>query len=618
MLDKDKQNTTFDLFQLIAVIPESPGVYMYLDENGTIIYVGKAKNLKRRVSSYFYKDQPNAKTRVMVRKIKNINYLLVESEEDAFLLENNLIKEHKPRYNILLKDDKTYPWVVVRKEFFPRVYLTRKKYNDKSHYYGPYTSVVNVKHLLRLITNLYPIRTCSSNLTKENVAKGRFRVCLQYHVKKCLGPCTGLQTEEDYNKNIHSIEEILKGNIGEVSKLLYQKMLDLASEMRFEEAEATKEKYNLLENYTAKSIIANPNLHDIDVYSFDENEQSAYINYLHITRGSVTQGYTIEYKKRLDEPRETILAMGIVELRVRFKSAAREIIVPFLPNIELKNVEFLVPRKGIKKKLLDLSEKNVNQYKIDRLKQAEKLNPEQRFTRILKTLQSDLQLKDLPMHIECFDNSNTQGTNPVSACVVFKKAKPSKLDYRHFNIKTVVGPDDFQSMYETVYRRYRRMLDEEQNLPQLIVIDGGKGQLHASMRALNDLEIYGKVAIIGIAKRLEEIYFPNDPIPLYLDKNSESLKLIQQLRDEAHRFGITFHRKKRSKQQIKSELDEIKGIGAIIKERLLKKYKSVKRIKEAPFEEICDLIGEKKSLLLFDAFHLDSNGDILDNENKIQ
>ena len=618
MLDKDKQNTTFDLFQLIAVIPESPGVYMYLDENGTIIYVGKAKNLKRRVSSYFYKDQPNAKTRVMVRKIKNINYLLVESEEDAFLLENNLIKEHKPRYNILLKDDKTYPWVVVRKEFFPRVYLTRKKYNDKSHYYGPYTSVVNVKHLLRLITNLYPIRTCSSNLTKENVAKGRFRVCLQYHIKKCLGPCTGLQTEEDYNKNIHSIEEILKGNIGEVSKLLYQKMLDLASEMRFEEAEATKEKYNLLENYTAKSIIANPNLHDIDVYSFDENEQSAYINYLHITRGSVTQGYTIEYKKRLDEPRETILAMGIVELRVRFKSTAREIIVPFLPNIELKNVEFLVPRKGIKKKLLDLSEKNVNQYKIDRLKQAEKLNPEQRFTRILKTLQSDLQLKDLPMHIECFDNSNTQGTNPVSACVVFKKAKPSKLDYRHFNIKTVVGPDDFQSMYETVYRRYRRMLDEEQNLPQLIVIDGGKGQLHASMRALNDLEIYGKVAIIGIAKRLEEIYFPNDPIPLYLDKNSESLKLIQQLRDEAHRFGITFHRKKRSKQQIKSELDEIKGIGAIIKERLLKKYKSVKRIKEAPFEEICDLIGEKKSLLLFDAFHLDSNGDILDNENKIQ
>jgi len=618
MLDKDKQNTTFDLFQLIAVIPESPGVYMYLDENGTIIYVGKAKNLKRRVSSYFYKDQPNAKTRVMVRKIKNINYLLVESEEDAFLLENNLIKEHKPRYNILLKDDKTYPWVVVRKEFFPRVYLTRKKYNDKSHYYGPYTSVVNVKHLLRLITNLYPIRTCSSNLTKENVAKGRFRVCLQYHIKKCLGPCTGLQTEEDYNKNIHSIEEILKGNIGEVSKLLYQKMLDLASEMRFEEAEATKEKYNLLENYTAKSIIANPNLHDIDVYSFDENEQSAYINYLHITRGSVTQGYTIEYKKRLDEPRETILAMGIVELRVRFKSAAREIIVPFLPNIELKNVEFLVPRKGIKRKLLDLSEKNVNQYKIDRLKQAEKLNPEQRFTRILKTLQSDLQLKDLPMHIECFDNSNTQGTNPVSACVVFKKAKPSKLDYRHFNIKTVVGPDDFQSMYETVYRRYRRMLDEEQNLPQLIVIDGGKGQLHASMRALNDLEIYGKVAIIGIAKRLEEIYFPNDPIPLYLDKNSESLKLIQQLRDEAHRFGITFHRKKRSKQQIKSELDEIKGIGAIIKERLLKKYKSVKRIKEAPFEEICDLIGEKKSLLLFDAFHLDSNGDILDNENKIQ
>lgn len=592
------KETINDIATVLSAIPESPGVYMYFDENDTMIYVGKAKNLKKRVSSYFNKTQDNPKTKVMVRKIKKINYLVVESEEDAFLLENNLIKEHKPRYNILLKDDKTYPWLVVRNEPFPRIHLTRKKIPDKSHYYGPYTSVVNVKYLLRIITTLYPIRICAHNLTKENIGKGKFHVCLQYHIKKCSGPCIGLQTREDYDKNVQSIEEILKGNSKEVSNMLYQEMLNLSSEMKFEEAEILKERYNILENYSSKSIIASPNLKHIDVFSFDENNQSAYINYLHIANGAVIRGYTIEYKKRLDESKESVLAMGIVELRSRFGSEAKEIIVPFLPDIEFHNADIVVPQRGDKKKLLELSEKNVRQYKIDQLKQAEKLNPEQRSTRILKTLQEDLHLKEIPVHIECFDNSNIQGTNPVSACVVFKKAKPSKQDYRHFHIKTVVGPDDFRSMYETISRRYRRLSEENQSFPQLIVIDGGKGQLHAATDALKDLGFYGQIPIIGIAKRLEEIYFPNDPVPLYLDKNSESLKLIQQLRDEAHRFGITFHRNNRSKQQVLSELDAIKGVGPVIREKLLKKYKSVKRIKEAPDAEIIELIGKSKADVL--------------------
>ncbi|MDR3339338.1 MAG: excinuclease ABC subunit UvrC [Candidatus Symbiothrix sp.] len=587
-----------NILTILSAIPETPGCYMYLDENDTIIYVGKAKNLKKRVSSYFNKIQDNPKTRIMVRKIRNIRYLVVESEEDAFLLENNLIKEHKPRYNILLKDDKTYPWIVVRNEPFPRIYLTRQKTNDKSHYYGPYTSVLNAKYLLRLLTTIYPIRNCHYVLSKENIEKKKFRLCLQYHLKRCLGPCLALQSEEAYNKGIKVIEEILKGNVHFVSKQIYDEMLRLAEELRFEEAAFLKERYKILENYSAKSIVVNPNLNNIDVFSFDESGQSVFINYLHISSGAIVQGYTIEYRVQLDEPKEQILGMGIIELRNRFGSGAKEIIVPFLPDIEINAVEFIVPQKGDKKKLLTLSEKNAQQYKIDQLKQAEKLNPAQRSTRILKTLQNDLHLKEMPNHIECFDNSNIQGTNPVSACVVFKMAKPSKKDYRHFNIKTVTGPDDFQSMYETIFRRYRRLLDEEQELPQLIVIDGGKGQLHAATDALRDLDLYGRIPIVGIAKRLEEIYYPEDSIPLYLDKNSESLKLIQQLRDEAHRFGITFHRNKRSKQQTVSELDSIKGIGPVLKEKLLKKYKSVKRLREVPESEIAELIGENKTNLL--------------------
>ncbi|MDR2683724.1 MAG: excinuclease ABC subunit UvrC [Dysgonamonadaceae bacterium] len=591
-----KANNPVDLPTILSAIPESPGVYMHLDENDTIIYVGKAKNLKKRVASYFNKTQDNPKTRIMVRKIRNIRYLVVESEEDAFLLENNLIKEHQPRYNVLLKDDKTYPWIVVKNEPFPRIFLTRQKNDDQSRYYGPYTSVLSVKQLLRFLTSLYSIRICKHKLTEENIAKGKFRLCLQYHIKKCSGPCTGLQAEEDYNHSVHVIEEILKGNSKEMSRLLYQNMMRLAAEMRFEEAAVLKERYEMLENYSARSIIAHPGVNNVDVFSYDENGQSAYINYLHIAKGSIIRGYTIEYKKQLDETKENILAMGIVELRTRFESHAPEIIVPFLPDIAFTGVEWVVPsRRSERQKLLELSEKNVRQYKLDQLKQSEKLNPEQRSVRILKTLQNDLHLKELPVHIECFDNSNIQGTNPVSACVVFKKAKPSKKDYRHFNIKTVTGPDDFSSMYETVSRRYKRLSEEEQPLPQLIVIDGGKGQLHAATDALRDIGLYGKIPVIGIAKRLEEIYFPTDPIPLYLDKNSESLHLIQQLRDEAHRFGITFHRKKRSLQQLTSELDTIEGIGPVMKEKLLKKYKSVQRIKEAPHAELVELIGKSRA-----------------------
>jgi len=591
-----------NLAAILSSIPENPGCYMYLDETETIIYIGKAKNLKKRVSSYFNRTIDDPKTRIMVRKINTIRYLVVESEEEAFLLENNLIKKHKPRYNILLKDDKTYPWVVVRDEPFPRVYLTRRKLDDKSHYYGPYTSVGDIKFLLRLLTTIYPIRNCSYYLSAENIAKKKFRLCLQYHLKRCLGPCVNYQTEEDYNKNIRSIEEILKGNVRLVSKQLYKEMMHFADNLQYETAELLKERYRTLENYSAKSTVVNPDLHNIDIFSYDEYGISVFINYLHISSGAIVQGYTIEYKKQLEEPKEQILGMGIIELRTRFKSKAKEIIVPFIPDIELQDVEFVIPQRGDKKKLLILSEKNVQQYKLDQIKQSEKLNPEQRQTRIMKTLQNDLHLKELPVHIECFDNSNIQGTNPVSACVVFKMAKPAKKDYRHFNIKTVTGPDDFQSMYETVYRRYSRLLEESQPLPQLIVIDGGKGQLNAATDALKELNLYGKISIIGIAKRLEEIYFPDDPIPLYLDKNSESLKLIQQLRDEAHRFGITFHRNKRSKQQVVSELDNIKGIGPMIKEKLLQKYKSVKRIKEAPESEIADLIGEKKAALVKSAF----------------
>ncbi len=595
----EKQELSHHLEDILSLIPEEPGCYQYFDEKGKIIYVGKAKNLKKRVQSYFNKLADSPKTRILVRKIKDIKYIVVKDEEDALLLENSLIKEHQPRYNVMLKDDKTYPSIVIKNEHFPRVFQTRNVTKDGSTYFGPYSSIPVMKAILKSVKNIYPLRTCNYPLTPENVANKKYPVCLEYHIKRCLGPCQGFQTEENYLKNIAEIKEILGGNVSRISKEIEEEMKKLAEELRFEEAHKLKEKYTLIEKYKAKSEIVNPGLNDIDVFGYDENENSAFINYLHIISGTIVQGYTIEYKKRLDEPKEEIFALGIVELRTRFKSNTKEIIVPFIPDIELKNVNFSISQRGEKKKLLDLSQQNVRQYKLDQLKFAEKLNPEQKTTRILTTLKTDLRLHELPMHIECFDNSNIQGTNPVSACVVFKKAKASKKDYRHFNIKTVVGPDDFSSMYETVSRRYKRLIEENEPLPQLIVIDGGKGQLHAATDALRDLNIYGKIAIIGIAKRLEEIYFPEDSVPIYLDKNSESLKLIQQLRDEAHRFGITFHRLKRSKSQIQSELDNIKGIGAVTKKILLKEYKSVKRIKEAPFSEIAVLIGKARAEKLF-------------------
>ncbi len=578
----------------LAVIPHLPGCYQFIDEKGTVIYVGKAKDLKKRVSSYFNKNHEHPKTRILVRNIRKIKYIVVNTEEDTFLLENNLIKQLKPRYNVMLKDDKTYPYIVVKNEFFPRVYKTRNIVKDGSRYFGPYTSVQSVNTLLDIFRKVYKIRTCRLNLTPENIIEGKFKVCLEYHIKRCNGPCEGLQTLEEYNKNIEEIIEILKGNVAIIEKQVQEKMQLLANELRFEEAHELKEKLVLIQNFREKSQVVSNTNYNLDVFSIEEDENSAYINYLHVVNGSVNQAYTFEYKKKLDESAQELLSMGIIEMRDRFGSKSKEIIVPFIPDLKLSDVEFTIPQRGDKRKLLSLSEKNVKQFKIDKLKKAEMLNPEQRTTRILKTLQKDLQLKEMPWHIECFDNSNIQGTNPVAACVVFKKGKPSKKDYRHFNVKSVAGPDDFASMREIVERRYSRALNEGSPLPQLIVIDGGKGQLNAAVESLQKNGLYGKIAIIGIAKRLEEIYFPYDPVPLYIDKNSETLKIIQHLRDEAHRFGITFHRQKRSKSQIISELDNVNGIGPETKKKLLSHFKSIKRIKESNEEEIKKLIGNSK------------------------
>ncbi|HBG40740.1 MAG TPA: excinuclease ABC subunit C [Porphyromonadaceae bacterium] len=593
---------TEEIQNILKVIPQQPGCYQFLDASGKVIYVGKAKNLKRRVSSYFNKYQENPKTRVLVKNIRNIKYIVVDTEEDTFLLENNLIKDLQPRYNVMLKDDKTYPSIVVKNEFFPRVFQTRNIVKDGSKYFGPYTSVMAVRALLELFRKTYKVRTCRLNLTPENIAAGKFKVCLEYHIKRCEGPCEGLQSLSDYNKNIAEIIQILKGNIGIIEKQILDEIDGCVKDLRFEEAHILKEKLLLIRNFKEKSLVTTNINYNIDVFAFEEDLNAAYINYLHVVNGSINQAYTFELKKKLDETPEELLGIGIMEMRQRFESESKEIVVPFLPDLLLKDTEFTIPQRGDKKKLLELSEKNVKQYKIDKLKKAEMLNPEQRTTRILKTVQKDLHLKDIPWHIECFDNSNIQGTNPVAACVVFKKAKPSKKDYRHFNIKTVEGPDDFASMREIVERRYSRLLNEGENIPQLIVIDGGKGQLHAAVESLQKIGLYGKVGIIGIAKRLEEIYFPEDSVPLYIDKNSETLKLIQHLRDEAHRFGITFHRQKRSKSQLTSELDTIKGIGAETKKKLLSHFKSIKRIKEAEQQEVEEVIGKAKAKLISDHF----------------
>ena len=587
------------IHHLLSLLPDSPGVYQYFDKEGNIIYVGKAKNLKRRVSSYFNKTHESLRTTMLVRNICDIKYTVVGSEEDALHLENSFIKEYKPRYNVLLKDDKTYPWITVRNEPFPRVFLTRKVIHDGSKYYGPYANVQLARTVIELIRSLYPVRTCSHQLTPENIERHKYKVCLQYHIKNCKGACEGMQSEADYLRDIEQIRQILNGNIQQLTEHLKEEMNTLAEQLKFEEAQQLKEKYLLLEKYKAKSVIVSSTIHNVDVFSYAENDNDAYVNYLHVRNGSIVQSYTIEYRKRLDESKEEILSLAIAELRGRFKSQSREIIVPFLPESEFRETFFTVPQRGDKRKLLEVSEQNVKQYKLDKVKSAEKLNPEQRVTRILSRAQKDFRLHNLPMHIECFDNSNIQGTLPVSSCVVFKKAKPSKKDYRHFNVKTVEGPDDFASMYEAVYRRYKRLSEESQPLPDLVVVDGGKGQLGAACEALRDLQL--QIPIIGIAKRLEEIFFPDDPIPLYLDKNSESLRLIQQMRDEAHRFGITHHRNRRSKKQVESALDKIAGIGEKTRDLLLTRYKSVKRIKEVPHEELAQLIGPAKAKLIHEA-----------------
>ena len=584
---------------LLSTIPEKPGCYQYYDAKGTVIYVGKAKNLRKRISSYFQKEHENRKTRVLVKQIYDLRYIVVDSEADALLLENNLIKQYRPRYNVLLKDDKTYPSIVIKNEPFPRIFQTRNIIRDGSLYYGPYSSVHFIRTLLHLIKELYPIRNCKHALTPEAIGSGKYKVCLQYHIKRCKAPCVGMQLAEEYNRNIADIKEILKGNSSKVSELLLERMKVLAEEMRFEEAQEVKRQYDLVESFRLKSTVV-PMLHNVDVFSLDENETSFFINYMHVGSGAIVQVYTIEYQKKLDdEQKEYVLGLGIVEMRERFRSHANEIIVPFIPEgVFPEGISFTVPQRGDKRELLELSLQNAKQYKVDKLKRSEKFNPEQRATRLLTTIQKDLHLPVLPMQIECFDNSNIQGTNPVAACVVFKKAKPSKKDYRHFHIKTVVGPDDFASMREIVTRRYTRLLEEKAPLPQLIIIDGGKGQLNAATEVLRELNLLGKITIVGLAKRLEEIFYPGDPFPLVLDKTSETLKVIQHLRDEAHRFGITFHRHMRSKGQIVSELDTIKGIGEKTKEALLKKYKSVKRIREAQSAELEELIGKKKAALV--------------------
>lgn len=591
------------LKNIVSSLPDSPGVYQYFDDTDTIIYVGKAKNLKRRVASYFNKNHDSPKTRILVSKIQHIHYIVVGSEEDALHLENSLIKKLQPRYNVMLKDDKTYPWICITNEPFPRIFQTRNVIRNGSQYFGPYSNVYLVRTMLEFIRKIYPIRTCKLPLLPENIRQHKFKVCLEFHIKNCKGGCEGLETEAEYAVHIAAAKRILKGEIEVIKDDLTHQMQDAASRLEFEEAHRIKEKLQLVDTYQSKSVIVSPMIQDTDIFSCIEEDNMLFVNYLHVTNGSINQAYTFEMKRKLDEPKEELLGLAIVEMRERFKSFAKEIILPFYPDVEFQSVLFTIPQRGDKKKLLELSEQNVRQYKADRMKQAEKLNPEQRTVRILTTMQKDLRLHNMPMHIECFDNSNIQGTSPVAACVVFKKAKPAKKDYRHFNVKTVEGSDDFASMREIVYRRYSRMLEENTPLPDLIVIDGGKGQLHAACESLHELKIYGKIPIIGIAKRLEEIYYPDDSVPLYLDKNSESLKLIQQLRDEAHRFGITFHRLKRSKNQVVSELDSVEGIGEKTKTTLLTHFKSFKRIKNATLEELVELIGKSRAEKLFTQIH---------------
>ena len=586
----------------VSILPEQPGVYLFYDSSGKIIYVGKAKNLKKRVSSYFTKNHDSAKLKILTRKILDLEYIVVDTETDALLLENNLIKKYQPRYNVLLKDDKTYPFIVIKNEPFPRVFLTRQLKKDGSSYFGPYTSSRIARSLLDLFRKLFYIRTCKYNLTAENIKKGKFSVCLEYHIKKCKAPCVGYQQEEEYYEQIKQIKNILKGNINEVIANLEQIMKQYASELKFELAQEIKEKIEMLRKFQAKSTVVNPSIHNVDVFSIVDDGNSAFVNYFSIINGAIMQTYTVELKKKLDESQEELLMYAIMDIREKFNSKAKEIIVPFKFDTKLPGITFTVPKIGDKKHLLELSERNARYYMLDKKKQKLLNEGKSKYKLILEQVKEDLKLNELPTHIECFDNSNIQGTNPVASCVVFKNGKPSKKDYRKFNIKTVEGPNDFASMEEIVFRRYKRIMEEGQPLPQLIVIDGGKGQLNAALKSLKKLNIDDKVSIIGIAKRLEGIFFPGQKLPLYLDERSPTLKLIQQIRDEAHRFGITFHRDKRSNAFLTSELDSIKGIGEKTKQKLYKKFGSLENIKNADFEALVETIGKSKAKILSEYF----------------
>ncbi|TCS90152.1 excinuclease ABC subunit C [Anseongella ginsenosidimutans] len=593
---------SFEPKKAVQKLPRKPGVYQFFDEEGIVIYVGKAKNLRNRVSSYFKSDRSyeSSKTRVLAGKIRDIKFTLVDTEIDAWLLENNLIKKFKPRYNVLLKDDKTYPSLVIRNEPFPRIFGTRNIIPDGSKYFGPYASVTMMRTMMDMIKSLYPLRTCNLPLTRENIEAGKFKICLEYQIGNCKGPCEGLQAEEDYAQNIEEIREILRGNTGGVLNKLRERIKEASASLDFEQAHRLKEKLDILQNYQSKSAVVSAVIHNVDVFSIASDEKYAFVNYLKVARGMVVQTQTIELKKKLGESDAELLSLAIGEFRNRFESDAREIVVPFELEVEDPSVKFTVPRAGDKKKLLELSVKNVLFFRKSRLEQYEKLNPGVKTERILSQMKTDLRLTALPRHIECFDNSNFQGKYPVSAMVVFREAKPAKKDYRHFNIKTVEGPDDFASMKEVVHRRYRRLLEEGSSLPDLVVIDGGKGQLSAAQSALKLLGIQKEIPIIGIAKRLEEIYYPGDSLPLYIDKRSETLKVLQQMRDEAHRFGITFHRKKRDKGTLKTELEMISGIGPRATEKLLRHFRSVKKIKEASLEELKEVVPAKQAAKLID------------------
>ncbi len=591
------------LREKILNLPDQPGVYMYLDRNGKVIYVGKAKRLKRRVSSYFNRRHDVMRTNLLVRNIVDMRFIVVPTEEDALHLENAMIKEYQPRYNVLLKDDKSYPWIVVTRELYPRVFMTREK-GIHGRYYGPYANQTAAKVVLQLIREVYPLRSCRHPLDEKGIARNKYSLCLDYHIHKCLGPCRGLVSPEGYGKYITRVRQILNGETVELERVLKEEMSKLSEEWKFEEAQLVKEKYEAVRKYNARSVIGEASQGETDMFAYVENEDRAFVNFMHLNRGAVTQSLNLEYRRqKTDISREEILSMAIAEITERFEREFEEVIVPFIPDVEFESVRFVVPTRGEKKKVLDVGIKNATQYMRDVEKQAEKLDPERGVEKLMAQMKSDFRLEAEPRHIECFDNSNIQGTNPVASCVVFRNGKPARRDYRHFNIKTVIGANDFASMKEVLHRRYTRMMAEGESLPQLVVVDGGKGQLSAAVEAFDEMGIRGEVALVGIAKRLEEIYFPGDSLPLYIDKKSQSLRVIQALRDEAHRFGITHHRNRRSKYQTISELDSIRGIGATTAATLMKEFKSIKRLKEASFDDIAALIGKAKATAVYTHFN---------------